>query len=231
MSEEKDPFDRIKFLLESKSTAKQITYKNLLAAFNSLRKEASRIASDLTAKAKPNDEDVTIYFREVNEHEFEVKLAGDLLSFVLHTNIVTFDPNSEVMKDPYITQNFVNRYFGQIMVYNFMADSLKFNRVNDPGYLLVRLLVNHEGRYVVEGDGNLASLAGKISADPITEQELAILVKLAMTLAIENDLMAPSFPDVRFITVFQKMEKTQELGAGQKIGFQMSYQNDVTATK
>jgi hypothetical protein len=231
MSEEKDPFDRIKFLLENKSTAKQITYKNLLAAFNLLRKEASRIATDLTARAKPNDEDVTIYFRDVNEHEFEVKLAGDLLSFVLHTNIVTFDPNSEVMKDPYIRENFVNRYFGQIMVYNFMADSLKFNRVNDPGYLLVRLLVNHEGRYVVEGDGNLASLAGKISPEPITDQELEILVKLAMTLAIENDLMAPAFPDVRFITVYQKMEKTQELGAGQKIGFQMSYQNNVTATK
>jgi len=227
MSEEKDPFDRIKFLLESKSTAKQITYKNLLAAFNILRKEASRIASDLSAKAKPNDEDVTIYFREVNEHEFEVKLAGDLLSFVLHTNIVTFDPNSEVMKDPYITQNFVNRYFGQIMVYNFMADSLKFNRVNDPGYLVVRLLINHEGRYVIEGEGRLGALAGKISSAPITEGELNILVKLALTIAIENDLMAPPFPQVRFITLFQKMEKTQGLGAGQKIGFRMSYQNKI----
>ncbi len=231
MADDKDPLERIKFLLENKSTAKQITYKNLLVAFNLLRKESSRIATELTVKAKPNDEDVTIYFRDVNEHEFEVKLAGDLLVFVLHTNIVTFDPNSSVMQDPYIRESFVNRYFGQIMVYNFMADSLKFNRVNDPGYLLVRLLVNHEGRYVVEGDGQLATLAGKISPAPITEEELTILVKIAMTLAIENDLMAPAFPDVRFITVHQKMEKTQELGAGQKIGFQMSYQDNVTATK
>lgn len=231
MSEEKDPLERIKYLLESKSTAKQITYKNLLAAFNLLRKESSRIVTELSAKAKPGDEDVTVYFRDVNEHEFEVKLAGDLLVFVLHTNIVTFDPASPVMQDPYINQNFVNRYFGQIMVYNFMADSLKFNRVNDPGYLLVRLLINHEGRYVVEGDGHLADLAGKISAEPITEPELNILVKLAMILAIENDLMAPAFPDVRFITVNQKLEKTQELGAGQKIGFQMSYQSDISAAK
>lgn len=231
MSSEKDPLERIKFLLESKSTAKQITYKNLLAAFNLLRKESHRIATELAAQAKPSDDDVTIYYRDVNEHEFEVKLAGDLLVFVLHTNIVTFDPNSPVMKDPYIRANSVNRYFGQIMVYNFMADSLKYNRINDPGYLLVRLLVNHEGRYVVEGDGQLATLAEKISPQPITEEELTILVKIAMTLAIENDLMAPAFPDVRFITVHQKLEKTQELGAGQKIGFQMSYQTDVTATK
>ena len=231
MPAEKDPLEHIKFLLENKSIAKQVTYKNLLAAFNALRKESSRIIAELTAKVKMDDEDVTLHFRDVNEHEFEVKLAGDLLVFVLHTNIVTFDPNSPVMQDPYIKQNAVNRYFGQIMVYNFMADSLKYNRVNDPGYLLVRLLINHEGRYVVEGDGPLVSLAGKILPDPITEPELNVLVKIALTLAIENDLMAPPFPDVRFITVHQKIEKTQELGAGQKIGFQMSYQNQVTATK
>lgn len=231
MPEEKDPLERIKFLLESKSTAKQVTYKNLLSAFNVLRKESSRVVAELTSKANPSDEDVTIYFREVNEHEFEVKLAGDLLVFVLHTNIVTFDPNSPVMQDPYIKQNVVNRYFGQIMIYNFMADSLKFNRVNDPGYLLVRLLINHENRYVVEGDGQLSTLANQIMPQPITDPELSILVKIALTLAIENDLMAPPFTDVRFITLNQKMEKTQELGAGQKIGFQMSYQNKVTATK
>jgi hypothetical protein len=228
MPEENDPLDRIKFLLESKSTAKQVTYKNLLAAFEVLRKEANRIITELTTRAKLEDEDVTIYFRDVNEHEFEVKLAGDLLTFVLHTNIVTFDPNSEVMKDPYVTEKVVNRYFGQIMMYNFMADSQKFNRINDPGYLLARLLINHEKRYVVEGDGRLAGLAMKISPAPITDEELAILVKFVMMSAIENDLMAPPFPDVRFITLHQKMEKTQELGAGQKIGFRMSYQDKVS---
>jgi hypothetical protein len=227
MPEKKDPLDRIQFLLESKSTAKQITYRNLLAAFEILRKESKRIITELTGRVQPNDDDVTIHFREVNEHEFEVKLAGDLLTFVLHTNVVTFDPASTVMQDPYIKQNVVNRYFGQIMVYNFMADSLKFNRINDPGYLIARLLINHEGRYVVEGDSHLAQLAGRISPAPITEEELAILVKFVLTIAIENDLMAPPFPDVRFITLHQKMEKTQELGAGQKIGFRMSYQNNV----
>jgi len=228
---ENDPLERIRYLLENKSSAKQVTYKNLLAAFSSLRKESSRIVTDLTTKTAATDEDVTIHFREVNEHEFEVKLAGDLLVFVLHTNIVTLDPNSPIMQDPYIKQSVANRYFGQIMIYNFMADSLKFNRINDPGYLLIRLLINHEGRYVVEGDGQLATLAGQIMPQAITDPELSILVKIALTLAIESDLMAPAFPDVRFITLHQKMEKTQELGAGQKIGFRMSYQNQVTATK
>jgi hypothetical protein len=54
------------------------------------------------------------------------------------------------------------------------------------------------------------------------DAELGILVKLALMLAIENDLVAPPFPDVRYITLFQKMEKTMELGAGRKIGFQIT---------
>jgi hypothetical protein len=226
-TEDKDPLDRIKRLLESKSNAKQVTYKNLEAAFSILAKESKRIVDELTQQAHPNDQDVTLDFTVVNEHEFHVKLAGDLLVFVLHTNVVTLDGNHPVMQTPYIREKDVNRYFGQIMIYNFMSDSVKFNRINDPGYLVARLLLNHEAKYLVEGDGQLAALAGHVSPDPITEQELNILVKIALTIAIENDLMAPPFPDVRFITLHQKLEKTQELGAGQKIGFRMSYQNNL----
>jgi hypothetical protein len=224
MSEQKDPIEYISHLLESKSTAKQVTYKNLLSAFKSLSKESKRIIGELKKKSKPGDEDVTLDFKQVSEHEFDVKLAGDLLVFVLHTNIVTFDEAHPVMQSEYVKQQEVNRYFGQIMVYNFMSDSIKFNRVNDPGYLLARLLINHEGRYVIEGEGRLGALANQISEAAISENELNILVKLSLMIAIENDLMAPPFPQVKFITLFQKNEKTQELGGGQKIGFQMSYE-------
>jgi len=39
--------------------------------------------------------------------------------------------------------------------------------------------------------------------------------------------MAPPFPQVRFITLHQKLEKTSELGAGQKIGFRMKYESEI----
>lgn len=220
---EEDPLDRIQKLLEYKSTAKQVTYKKLITAFELLAKESKRVIAELKKKTKPGDTDVTLGFERINEHEFQVKLAGDMLVFVLHTNIVTFDDSHEVMKDPYIQAADINRYFGQIMIYNFMSDSLKFHRVNDPGYLLARLLINHDGRYIIEGEGKLGVVFSHISESTITEADLNILVKLALTLAIENDLMAPPYTQVKFITLYQKLEKTQELGAGQKIGFRMSY--------
>lgn len=227
MNSQADPLSHIQHLLESKSTAKQITYKNLLSAFNALSKESERIVNELCKTAKPGDEDVTVSFEQINEHEFQVKLAGDLLVFVLHTNVVTFDEEHGVMKTTYIKEKEINRYFGQIMIYNFMSDSVKFNRVNDPGYLLARLLINHEGRFLVEADGQLGFLFNTISQQSVAEGDLNTIVKLSLTAAIENDLMAPPFPQVRFITLFQKIEKTQELGAGQKIGFKMSYQNKI----
>lgn len=213
----------LKDLLESKSDAKQRTYKHLLSAFQILKEESKITCEALKKLARPGDPDVTIEFKEINEHEFSVKLAGDLLIFVLHTNVVTFDAEHPVMKDSYVLQNEVNRYFGQINIYNFMSDSLKFNRINDPGYLLARIMINHENRFFVEGEGPMAIAQDKISENEISALQLQTLVKLSLAIAIENDLMAPPYTDVKFITLYQKLEHTPALGAGQKIGFKMSY--------
>jgi hypothetical protein len=225
MDQDQDHLNYITKLLETKSTAKQKTYKFLLDAFQILKTESKRIITELKKKAHPGDEDVTIGFDEVNGQEFQLKLAGDLLIFVLHTNVVTFPGEHFVMKDPYIAENESNRYFGQIMIYNFMSDSLKFNRLNDPGYLLARLMVNHENRFIIEGEGHLAATFNKISDGPLTKEALNALVKVALAIAIENDLVAPPYPDVKFISLYQKLEHTPDLGGGQKIGFRMSYQN------
>jgi hypothetical protein len=229
MNTDQDHLDYITKLLESKSAAKQTTYKHLLTAFSLLSKESKRVITELKKRANPTDKDVTIEFREINEHEFQVKLAGDLLIFVLHTNIVTFADNHVIMQDPYMKEQEINRYFGQINIYNFMSDSLKFNRVNDPGYLLARLMINHDNRFFIEGEGQLSTLFSKISEKPLPNEALDALVKISLAIAIENDLVAMPYPDVKFITLYQKLEHMPDLGGGQKIGFQMSYADKTKA--
>lgn len=227
MSQQQDPLTHIRTILENKSIAKQVTYKNLLDAFDVLANESKRIVDSLHKQLKIEEEGITVDFIEVNEHEFQVKLAGDLLIFVLHTNIVTFEESHMAMQMPYCKENEINRYFGQIMVYNFMADSIRYNRVNDPGYLVARILINHENRFLVEGEGRLGFLFKQISSQAIVPSDLNAIVQHSLTVAIENDLMAPPFPQVRFITLHQKLEKTSELGAGHKIGFRMSYEKEI----
>jgi hypothetical protein len=228
METDQDHINYITQLLESKSAAKQKTYNHLLAAFLILSNESQRIVGELRSKANQVDKDVTIEFQAVTEHEFHVKLAGDLLIFVLHTNIVTFGDDHVVMQDEYVKQQDINRYFGQINIYNFLSDSLKFNRVNDPGYLLARLMINHENRFFIEGEGQLSTLFSKISEASLNDEILRALIKVSLAIAIENDLMALPYPQVKFITLYQKLEHTPDLGGGQKIGFRMSYQDKST---
>jgi hypothetical protein len=219
-----DPVKFIKNMLENKSTAKQTTYKNLCWAFSVLSVETKKIIDEIRKRAKPDDPDVTVEFNIVSEHEFDVKLAGDMLIFVMNTNIVTFEDSHPILKEVYVSESDVNRYFGQIMVYNFMADSLKYNRVNDPGYLLARLMINHENRFFIEGEKELTEF-NAISEKGVTEADLVQLVKVVLKMAIENDLVAPAFTNVKSITLNQKKDHALELGGAQKIGFRMSYEN------
>jgi hypothetical protein len=220
MQTDQDHIGYIKQLLETKSFAKQITYGHLLRSFSILRNTAKTIAEELTAQT--DQQDVTIEFTDLGDHEFHLKLAGDLLIYVLHTNIVTFEPEHAVMQDPYIQEKEINRYFGQIMIYNFMSDSYKYNRINDPGYLLARVMFNHENRYFIEGEGRLEAISNKISGQAVATTDLDAIVKITLAMAIENDLMAPPYPRVKFITLIQKLQHTPDLGGGQKIGFRMS---------
>jgi hypothetical protein len=147
-----------------------------------------------------------------------------MLIFAMSSNIVTLEEEHAVMKEDYIRQNDVNRYFGQILVYNFMADSLKHNRIHDPGYLLARLMINHEDRFFIEGEKELETFI-TMSENPITDEELKKFVKIVLKMAIENDLVAPAFTEVKSITLNQKKNHTLELGGAEKIGFRMSYEN------
>src|SRR5262245_41793757 len=81
MNSDNDPIDCIKNLLENKSTAKQATYRHILNAFAVFSNEAQRVVDELLKRAHPDDKDVTVEFNVINEHEFDVKLAGDMLIF------------------------------------------------------------------------------------------------------------------------------------------------------
>ena len=109
-----DPIRFIQPLLESKSSARQTAFKHVRDAFSSLSAETKSIVADLKSRLKPTDKDVTVEYNVINDHEFDVKLAGDMLIFVMNTNISTLEESHEVMSDPYIEGIEVNRYFGQV---------------------------------------------------------------------------------------------------------------------
>ncbi len=219
---QQDPTEHIAKLLLTKSGVKQVAYRNVCQVFKGLRRKAIDLIDEINSKTDSKDEDIILSVNEISDQEFHVKVAGDLLVFFLHTNIVSLTDDYAYNKSPYVEENPARKYLGQINVYNFMADSVKFNRMHDPGYLLARLMVNFENRFIVEGDRQIHFMFESVSNKPIESSDLSILIQLIIAQAIENDLVAPPFQKIRGITLQQKMAKTEIMGGGNKIGFQMS---------
>jgi len=218
-----DPIATIAQELKTKSVAKQQTYRNLKAIFNRMARISGDVLAKLENDCKLQDEDITLGVMPVSEQEFHVKLAGDMLVFLLHSNIITLPPEHAINKSKAIDDDPMKKYFGQILVYNFMSDSIEYNRLGDPGYLIARFLLNYVNEFFIEGQGQLGYQTAQLSEKPVVSTDLSVFIQLSLMRAIQNDLVAPPFPNLKPITILQKNHHAVELGAGTKIGFKMSY--------
>ncbi|UOR06063.1 hypothetical protein MUN82_02955 [Hymenobacter aerilatus] len=223
IEETPDRLDQIFEGLKQKSSAKQQIYRNTIATFDLLRQVSQELVVELSRKISPLDSSVLVEYRPINDMEFHIKFSGDLLVFVLHSNIVTFPDDYGPMNTTYVEADFRRRFFGHIMAYNFMADSVKFQRMNDPGYLVGRLLVNIDNHYFLEGVQQLELPDHDMAASPITPEMLRLFVESAMIAAVNNDLIAPPMNEIKKITVKQKIEN-QQVSRGSKVGFSFSHQ-------
>ncbi|WP_019947924.1 hypothetical protein [Hymenobacter aerophilus] len=221
-----DRLDQIFEGLRQKSSAKQAIYRNTLATFDMLRQVSQELVLELSSKVTAVDSSVLIEYRPVNEMEFHIRFSGDLLVFVLHSNIVTFPDDYGPMPTKYVEEDFRRRFFGHIMAYNFMADSIKYQRLNDPGYLVGRLLINIDQHYFLEGVQQLELPDNDMSDNLVTEDGLRLFVESAMIAAVNNDLIAPPLTDIQKITVKQKLEN-QQVSRGRKVGFSFHNQQKI----
>jgi hypothetical protein len=213
-----DRLDQIFEGLKQKSTAKQAIYRNTRAAFDCLRQVSQELVLELTRKVTAVDASVIIDYRSISDLEFHIRFSGDLLVFIMHSNIVTFPDDYGPMPTKYVEEDFRRRFFGHIMAYNFMADSIKYQRLNDPGYLVGRLLVNIENHYYLEGVQQLELPDNDMSDNPISEESMKLFVESAMIAAVNNDLIAPPLPEIQKISVKQKLEN-QQVSRSSKVGF------------
>ncbi len=225
MKPEQEALDHIFQLLKSKACLKQKVYRNLQEVFAQLEEQAKDIAVSLDDKMEDIDKSVVIEFQKVSEFDFRLKFGGDILIFYMQSNVITFEGDFPVMQSAYVQGGADRKYFGHITIYNFLADSVKYHRLDDPGYLIARLIVNHENHFFLEGAGQMNFLFQDIDNNIISRDWLRLIIEKAMAAAIDNDLIGPRYPDIQRITLKKKLGESMAAVRGEKIGFQMSYEN------
>jgi hypothetical protein len=218
MQDKQDRLDDIVKGLQQKSATKQTIYRHTKETFDRLKEISVQIVEELTERITKYNAEVVIEYKQVSEHEFHIKFSGDLLVFVMHSNVITFPDDYEIMRNDYVEEDFRRRFFGHIMAYNFMADTIKYNRLDDQGYLVGRMLINIEKHFCIEGVKQLDLTYDSISKNKINDKRLRLIVESAMIAAVNNDLMGQDVSDIEKITLKQKLENAH-LTKPRKLGF------------
>jgi len=221
MKSELDDKKQIIKLLATKSVSKYKTYDNTLAVFEQLKSTLKEFVVDIRAELKELGEDIPVEYKEVGQYEVEFKVAGDLLLFYMHTNIFEFPKHHAVMQQSYVKKDTTRAYCGIISIYNFLADSFKYNRVNDAGYLVGRIFVNKESNFLVEGKKKMGFVFNNFGGQKMDKKSLQTIVETALRYSIELDLVVPNYNSVSLVSVqeIKNITSSMSLKTGKPLGF------------
>lgn len=221
--------EKIKELLLQKSATKQLAYKSTLQVFNMLKVAAKELAEQLSLEINPKESRVEIKYYEKGDYEMHLKFSGDTLVLMMHTNIFDFPPGHFIKNNAYIKADPMREYCGMIQIYNFLADSIKFNREGDLGYLVARLYINKEQHLFIEGKRPLSFTFDDIGKCCINPESIHTILTEAMYYCLNFDLMAPPMEAMSYISLEQKNQMSYSSGmpTAKLLGFRSQAEHDL----
>ena len=208
-------------LLLDKSALKQDVADDCEKVFRSFK---NAICKELDAlKLKIKDPRIRLNYEDKGEHEIHAYIGSDVLVFNLHRNVFKLPDNDPLWGTAYFRSNENNGYFGIINIFNFLAESFLQHRINDSGYLIGRIFINHERHFYFEGKGHLGSLFRDTQNSVVNDEVIAAIVQLAFAYALQFDLHIPPFDYFSEITVeqIQLMGESLKLQTAKRLGFKM----------
>jgi hypothetical protein len=208
-------------LLATKSSTKYKAFDHTFEAMRKIKAILKTFEKELMMQVGQENSNISIQYTERGDYEAELKVAADLIVFSMHTNIFEFPKAHSLMQTGYIKENSLRSYSGVINIYNFLADSFKFNRMNDVGYLIGRIFINSENHIIVEGKRQLGFLYNDFSSQLADQELLKKVVESALLYSVEFDLLVPPFEDVKMVSVLEmnQINSTISLKTGKRLGF------------
>jgi len=168
-----------------------------------------------------NDRRVRLEYRDRGKFEAELKFADDVLIFTMHSDTFQFDRDHPVWKSDFLKKDVNNSFCGVISVYNFLSDSLKYNRIDDLGYLVARIFVNKDKYFLVEGKRQKNKVSSTFGKKILGKEEIVSIVETAVLYTLSFDLLVPPFDLVKVASVEQMNDKIEsaKLQTGKRMGF------------
>ena len=226
--DEKAAQDLIFQTVKDKSVLKQDVFNNIILNFKILKQVLKEIGDDLSARIESVDERVIIEYKDTGEFEAQLRVAGDVLVFHMHTNVFKFDSQNSLWNTSYFKDNGNRGYCGLINIYNFLNDSIKYSRVNDSGYMIGRLFVNAENHFMVEGKRQMGFLYNDIINSVIDKDKMKAIIQSAVLYTLDFDLLIPPYDEVKEVSVLeiQQLSDKLKLKTAKRLGFKFKADSD-----
>lgn len=218
--------EKIVALLKEKACTKQKVYSITKEVFadlqNIIQKKAEVIDNQIA------DKDVIVNYEESGDFDAKLKFSGDTLLFHMHSNIFDFSSSHQIHKTTYVKEDKMRSFCGVINIYNFLSDSLKYNRLNDEGYLIARIFINKEKHFFVEGDKQLGFIFNDFVNQEINNHQIDKIINAAMIYSLNFDLQTPNFNDVKLVSVHQILDvnNNHKLKTSKRLGFKFSHETN-----
>jgi hypothetical protein len=212
--------------LLQKSQTKQQVYDHTKAAFKKIKQLLQDIVSDYNQDLMDADKRVLLEYRDRGVFESEIRIAGDLLIFNMHSNVFEFPPDHQVWKTKGGREDALNTYAGIINIYNFLADSFKYNRSDDLGYLIGRIFINRNNHYFIEGRKEIGYTYPSFDEHEVTCDALKEVIEGTLLFALKFDLLVPPVDKIQIASVSQMKERINKskIQTGKRLGF--NYNSD-----
>ena len=216
--------------LKDKSAVKQQVYDNALKILSDVKEILQELEDELNQKLQDTDQRVRLEYKDNGMHGAQLKIAGDLLIFVMHSNVFEFDRGHGIWKTSYVKNDKMASYCGIINIYNFLSDSFKYHRMQDLGYLVGRIFINKDLHYFTEGKRQLGFFFNSFGNEVINKTSLTHIINLAINYTLDFDLLVPPYDAVKIASVEQISDRIQlsKLRTGKRLGFQFN-SDDVIA--
>lgn len=220
-------------LLSTKSSTKQSVFRKTTEVFAIFKSCLQEIAEGLNDSLCNVDASVVVEYKDRGEYEAEIRFSGDVIIIQMHTNVFTFEKSHGIWKNSYMREDHLRAYFGMINMFNFLSDSLKYNRLGDVGHLIGRVFVNVEEHFFVEGKRQFGYQFNNVAGDVLDKEKVRQIVEMSIIYALDFDLTTPDFNASREVTVHQIQDMSSDLknSTSKKLGFRFKSNLDPKAEK
>jgi hypothetical protein len=221
------PVETIDRLLREMSVLKQDVFHLTIDTFHDFKTVLQEVINETSQKFGDTDKRVEIYYRDRGDFQAEIKVGSDILIFQMHTNVFQFDNTHPLWKSGYFKDSDKNSYVGIINIYNFLSDSIRYQRQWDMGYLIGRVFVNRERHFMVQGKRQLGYLFNDMINSELTKEKIKEVVHSAILYTLDFDLLVPPYENLQEITLeqIQSISQSHSLATGKRLGFRFSLED------